>query len=395
MTIQLRLQRRIQARLPIYFMFNRLMVCSMKVCFLSLDSYPVLTEKNWGYAGGAEVEQVHLGRELIKRGYDVSFVTYHHGSVNVENVQSVEIIKTYSRHKAMELSGCRKFRSVWASLRKAKANLYFHESGATGVLPSFCCLNRKRFIYRIPSDATVMGRALSGNYTFRKKFADLLEIKTANAVVAQNSFQKDILSDRFKVESVVIKNGVEIPPPCKQKNDPPIVLWVGRITQVKRPQLFVALAEAIPYAYFEIIGGKTDGEYDLYNELKRKALDLPNLGFRGFVPYHDVNRYFQRASLLVNTSSIEAFPITFIQAWANHAPVVSLSVDPDHVIQNEKIGFHAGTTKQLLSDVELLLKDNKLRKTMGMNARNYVKREHDIRKVVREYIEIFDDGLES
>ena len=74
---------------------------NMKLCFLSLDSYPVLTEENWGYAGGAEVEQVDLGRELVKLGYDVSFVTYHHGNRDIENVQGIEVIKTYNRDDAM------------------------------------------------------------------------------------------------------------------------------------------------------------------------------------------------------------------------------------------------------------------------------------------------------
>ena len=211
--------------------------------------------------------------------------------------------------------------------------------------------------------------------------------------MAQNQFQKRILKERFKVDSIVIKNGVKIPPPCTLKNGPPIILWVGRITWVKRPQLFIELAKEIPYAQFEIIGGETDGESGLYNDIKKKAQELPNLNFQGFVPYHLVNEYFQKATLLVNTSVTEAFPITFIQAWANNAPVVSLKVDPDNVIRNEQLGFYSGSTKQLIFHVELLLKDEELRRDMGTNARNYVEREHDISKVVSEYVKIFENTL--
>lgn len=364
----------------------------MKVCFLSLDSYPVLTEKNWGHAGGAEIEQVHLGRELAKRGYDVSFVTYYHGIGQVESAQNIEIIKTYDRHGATELDVFRKLRLVWTSLRYAKADVYFHESGAPGMLAFFCYLNRKKFIYRISTDA-IFSEAISGNYDFKKKIADTVEIKAANVVVAQNSFQKEVLRERFKVESVVIKNGLEIPPPGLQKQDPPIVLWVGRISSVKHPQVFVELARAIPHVHFEMIGGRNDGECDLYDEIEREALKLPNLEFRGFVPYHHINGYFRKASLFVNTSSIEGLPNTFVQAWAHYTPIVSLNVDPDSIIQNEKLGFCSGTFRQLVSEVNTLLQDEKLRKTMGENARKYVEREHDVRKVVKVYIEIFNELL--
>ena len=118
---------------------------------------------------------------------------------------------------------------------------------------------------------------------------------------------------------------------------------------------------------------------------------LPNLRFHGFVPYHKVNEYFEKASIFVNTSSIEGFPNTFIQAWMHYTPVVSLNVDPDGIIRNEKLGFCSSTFKQLVSDVTTLLEDERLRKTMGENARKYVEREHDIRKIAKKYIKIFEE----
>jgi len=37
---------------------------------------------------------------------------------------------------------------------------------------------------------------------------DLLEIKRADVVIAQSSFQRRILKERLGVESIVIKNGL-------------------------------------------------------------------------------------------------------------------------------------------------------------------------------------------
>jgi len=275
-------------------------------------------------------------------------------------------------------------------LKKANTDIYFHEAGSTGVLPLFCCLNRKKFVYRIPSDAVVLSKPLSGSYGLSRKIVDALEIKRADIVIAQSEFQRRILKERFRVESVVIKSGLALPYVNCEKPDPPIVLWVGSISNVKNPDLFVKLAKTIPNVRFEMVGGKTRNS-QLCEKIKRASKALSNFNFYGFVPYHQVNEYFRRASIFVNTSSIEGFPNTFLQAWSHYVPVISLNVDPDGVIKRNKIGFCSKTFKQLVSDVNKLLRDKELRKKMGGNGRKYVEKEHNLQKITREYINLFEE----
>jgi len=104
----------------------------------------MLTGRNLGYAGGAEVEQVHLNRELVIKGYDVCFVTYRHGQDQIENIGGIKVIKTYEREKTGEINVLLKYRSMWSCLKKANADIYFHEAGATGVLPLLCHVSRKK-----------------------------------------------------------------------------------------------------------------------------------------------------------------------------------------------------------------------------------------------------------
>ena len=120
----------------------------------------MLTNKNLGYAGGAEVEQVSLAKELVTYGYDVSFVTYSHGNRETEKADGITIIKTYERDEASKLSIFQKYKLIWSALKKVGADTYFHESGATGILPLFCGINRKKYVHRIASDATVLSKSL-------------------------------------------------------------------------------------------------------------------------------------------------------------------------------------------------------------------------------------------
>lgn len=106
------------------------------------------------------------------------------------------------------------------------------------------------------------------------------------------------------------------------------------------------------------------------------------------MPHHEIGKFFERAAVFVNTSRVEGFPNTFLQSWANYTPVVSLNVDPDSIIQRKKLGFCSKAFKQLVSDVNTLLENDKLRERMGKNARIYFENEHDIRKTTRLYIDV-------
>ena len=47
-----------------------------KICFLALNSFPTLAKTNIKLIGGAEVQQILIAKELIKRGFDISFIVF-------------------------------------------------------------------------------------------------------------------------------------------------------------------------------------------------------------------------------------------------------------------------------------------------------------------------------
>jgi glycosyltransferase involved in cell wall biosynthesis len=366
------------------------MVLKLKICFLALDAYPILTDKNLGSAGGAEVEQVSLAHELVNLGIDVSMVTYNYGLDCSKEVDGIEIFPTYSRSLHKKLTVFAKQALIWRALLKTKANLFFYEAGAVGVLPLFCFLNRKKYIYRVPSDAKVTGKSsLIEYWDMKRTIADEIEIKRANVVISQNSLQKETLKERFGIESPIIKNGLSLPPQLPKEPSSPTILWVGSLSRVKQPFLFLDLAKAMPSVHFEMVGGK-GSPLQLYDEISAEAKSLPNLKFHGFVPFNKINQFFEKAAILVSTSAMEGFPNTFIQAWANSMPVVSLKVNPDGLFESQKCGFVSGSFNQLVSDITSLLERPSLLQTMGNNGRKYVVQDHDIKKIAKEYIAIFE-----
>ena len=67
--------------------------------------------------------------------------------------------------------------------------------------------------------------------------------------------------------------------------------------------------------------GKMVGHEDLYDKTVEQSRKVPNLDFKGFLPFTEVEKQFKKAKLFINTSEYEGFPNTFLQAWRRGIPV--------------------------------------------------------------------------
>jgi glycosyltransferase involved in cell wall biosynthesis len=361
-----------------------------KICFISLNAYPVLKGNDMQYVGGAEVQQVLIARELMKHGFPITFITYNDGQDSYEIFEGIEIIKTYKREDATKLSLVRKAWMIWNAVLKARADIIFHEAGSPGIGSILSKIMGQKFVQYIASDADVSGNFKFMDQKFYTNFLIWIDIKLANVVIAQSAFQQSLIKRNFKKDSLIIKNAFSLRKfNMPKKTVPPIVLWVATIGNVKQPDLFLKLAESIPDARFQMIGG-AGNDSSLYCKIEKKTSNLNNLEFLGFIPFYRINEYFKNASLFVSTSKFEGFPNVFIQAWMNYVPVVSLNVDPDEIICTYKLGFHSRSFDKLVNDTRQLIEDCRLRQEMGKNSRKYAEREHDIEKVIEQFVEVLN-----
>jgi glycosyltransferase involved in cell wall biosynthesis len=368
-----------------------------KICFCAFNAYPLLARANIEFIGGAELQQVLLGKELVKNGYDVSFIVLDYGQKSFETINGIKIYKTVP---GGYLSGVKSIyfavKCVWNALKQADADIYFQECAGyyTGFVALFCILKRRIFVFQLASDMDVDGTFIK-NAKLYERMLYKFGIKRADCIIAQSDYQQKLLKKNYDRRSIVIKSPYPIEKIERNKSIPPIVLWAGSIKpKWKQPELFLKLAKAIPDARFQMVGGSSTNK-QFYEQIKDDAEKIHNLEFVGFVSsYLDVNKYFNNASIFINTSTAEGFSNTFLQAWGAYTPVVSLNVDPDEIICRYKLGFHSKTFEKLIKDVKTLLKDETLRNRMGVNGRWYAESEHDIKKIVKKYAEIFEDVYE-
>jgi glycosyltransferase involved in cell wall biosynthesis len=97
---------------------------------------------------------------------------------------------------------------------------------------------------------------------------------------------------------------------------------------------------------------------------------------------------FDRAKVFLNTSSIEGFPNTFLQAWIRGVPVVSF-FDPDALIRRLSLGRVASSLDEMREAIRGLLEFDVDRQLIGRRAREFAAREYTT-GVAARYIELID-----
>jgi glycosyltransferase involved in cell wall biosynthesis len=361
----------------------------IRVCLLGLDALPSLSREhaNLGVAAGEPVQQSLLARALAARGYDVTLIVLDQGQPEELVVDGVRTLKAYRPERGIRL--VRYFHPRWSgvvrALERADADVYYTSCAGINVA-QIVQVARKRgagTIFRVASDSDCQpGKLLMPRHS-RSVYRWGLE--RVDRVLVQTQDQQRDLRVNFGRESTVA--GMLVEPgrgdlSFEQRDCHG--LWVANIRQLKRPDRMLELARGLPSQRFAMIGGTQPGALPLFDEVRAAAESVPNLDFLGPVPYHDVGEHFERARVLVNTSDIEGFPNTYLQAWARGVPVVTF-IDPDGVIAREGLGLVVVDDESLRRAVSNLSADPEYWASVSRRCRAYVESAYNDQAILDAY----------
>lgn len=357
----------------------------VSVCFVSPKAYPLFDPQCEGVFGGAEVDLYHLGMELAKdKRFFISFVTADYGQRDDQIIKGIRLIKSLDFGKNSLSGACK----IWKALKKANAEIYVIKTASSGVplLAKFCSFYKRKFIYRTAHQDECDGTYMKQHPLLGRMFVKAL--RRADIVFAQNTSDAEKLKSLYGIDSSVIANGHYLPDLTEQfKRDS--ILWVGRSADFKQPQLFLELPGKFPNEKFIMICPQAVGDTE-YESLKSRADAIDNLQLIQRVPFGEIDSYFKRAKVFVNTSRAEGFANTFIQACKWGGAIASLNVNPDDFLTRYSCGVVCGGSMEHLVEglAKLLDKDRYIE--IGQNGRKYVEDNHDITKIIELYKKAFE-----
>ena len=339
-----------------------------KICML-VGYYPI-------NRGGSEYQSYLIAQELKKK-YDVFYISVGHDDDKVFDEDGFRIytMKAPSFFVFNNLYFLLKGK-IFQILQKEKPHVVYQRVcySATGIASRYCKNHNSKMIWHIASkpDAERFQFKFSKTVLFNyveKKFAEY-GIKKRKYIIAQAEYQNELLKKNYgRSCDIILPNFHPNPKEKIEKKKPVRVVWVSNIKRLKQPEIFVNLADMLRNdckAEFVMIGRSDSHRVQrTFNERISKSKQV---SYKGELRIEEVNRILAESHVLVNTSLYEGFPNTFIQAWMRKIPVISLNVDPDDMIKDNKIGFHSNTFEQMVTDTKTLIENNKLRKQMAERA---------------------------
>lgn len=238
-------------------------------------------------------------------------------------------------------------------------------------------------------------------YKFIKPLTRLIW-KKSFAVIANSKGLKELaLKTNPKQEIGVIYNGIDINQfrkleSCKvESSDEKFIITTGasRITARKGIKYLIEAIKILSPRYSNIFL-KAMGDGDEKENLEKLAKELgleKNVEFIGRIPRENTSPYYQEASIFVLPSLNEGMSNAMLEALASGLPLVATDTGGTRELLEDGInGFiiNMKDSQDLADKIEILIKDDGLRKRMGEESRKKAEG-MSWEKVAEEYFNLY------
>ncbi|MEM4004208.1 MAG: glycosyltransferase family 4 protein [Desulfurococcaceae archaeon] len=366
----------------------------MKVCFITSEIF--VGKRRGGFGKLVRV----VGRELVKRGFDVSVICWRGpGEDHVTELDGMEILSyPYDFTTRSPLKHIIDYTNVVPLIRRADADVYISiDCMVETYLAQKVMPDRKHVIWvQDPfdwSDYELLG-SIDPNYRISKlKFWVTTKIyerayKRADLILTQAKCYIPKIAKLYHVNPhrvVYLPNPVEHIPDedSIRKADEPTVCFLGRMDPQKRYWLFFDLAKEFPEVEFVAIGRPSLLYEKLYERVVKRYQGLKNLKIVGFVSEEKKSEILAKSWVLCLPSIREGLPISFLEALAHKTAILS-SVNPDGL--TEKFGYWV-KNDDFVGSLDFMIKNNKW-KIAGEEGYRYVKENHELNSITMRLIQL-------
>lgn len=364
-----------------------------RICFVSITAYGYFAD-DIDTAGGGAQRQLYLLSKELSGEFDIHFIVGDFGQNRVTNFDSVTLTRAYEptqkstvKQKFIHLG------KLFRAMKSVNADVYVSYGGPQNAAVVFLLsrLLRRRWVYHIASDADIENPRKYVSPPFLQLYTTAL--KRADAIVAQTEHQQSIANNEGIGCPQIVPNGYPDIGHPKSSRDRSYVLWVGRLEKtIKRPHLFVELARRLPKADFLLVGpAETGGRYQ--KQIGTDIQELDNIKYIGPVNPNIIHEYYQDAICLVNTSTVEGFPNTFLEAWRAGTPVVGLDVNPNRFldINTPWDQFAEGDISKLVEIVNQINNNQSIVPQIGEICYEQFSEKYSIVQVANRYADVLSE----
>ena len=338
---------------------------------------PLLARDARPSPGGAETQVLLVSRALAARGVKICLCSFDlPGGDMPASLDGVDIV-VRREHRSGQGMGARvrdvlETRRVLADV-DAEVVLTRTAGYHVGLVGIFARLGRRRFVYSSANLSDFNFGIRSPGLRDRALYR--LGVHLTHMIIVQTEEQQRLCQRRFGRTATVIANIVEAA--SLRTAQPEAFLWVGRAVWHKRPLEYIELARALPEARFWMVAQPGPGPEDLSPAIEEAAESVPNLEILPVRPRPELMNLIERAVAVVNTSDFEGMPNVNLEGWVRGVPALTLTYDPDGVIQRFGLGeFAGGSRDRFVEAAQGLWEERADQRMLAERCREYVSRVH-------------------
>ena len=298
------------------------------------------------------------------------------------------------------------FSLLLGEIRKFKPDVIHTHTAKAGVLGRVAGLIAAPRAKRVH---TFHGHLLHGYFSQGKTqiviFVEkLLALTTARLVAIGNSVKRDLLEVGVGSEPKyeVIFPGLQSPriyPKMKARkqlgldSDKIYFVFVGRLTQIKRPDRLLDIARFLNLNYSDshiLIAGAGELLATIKNVSETEHLPMTFLGWRS-----DIDLILSAADIAILCSDNEGIPLTLIQAAQAGLPIVSTNVGSiSDIVIHEQTGLLTEvSSKALVYGMTKLLEDTSLGGAYGRAGQTHANKFFTLEAMVRHHERLYSQIL--
>lgn len=217
----------------------------------------------------------------------------------------------------------------------------------------------------------------------RQKFLEFTARKYRDAprVTAVNSYQLPFLERMGVKNPLHVPNGVDTEKFSASKKDDGYMLFVGRLTDQKRPDELIRLSSDINFPLHMVGSGPLEPKL---RQLVSK-LNAP-VSILGRVEEGQLLNEYQHCSFFVSASRWEGMTLTVPEAYACAKPILVYNIP---AMSEFPIGAKCSNYGELACQADILAKDESYRNELGEKARAYAEANLSWDGIVEKYLSIY------
>lgn len=257
----------------------------------------------------------------------------------------------------------------------------------TGTIPAILAkiFFAKPFIFNYAYDYEKFAKI--ENKLLQTFFLKILEPIAALFVSKTFAANEDILKKLSKNKAVYLPNGVDViffkPIKKKQTDKIPVILSVGRLEKQKNFENLVGAVKGIGAKL--VIVGKGSQKKKLENLAKRNQVYLKIIDK---VPHTQIPKIYNNADIFVLPSLAEGSPKALLEAMSCGLQVIGTKSEGiKELIIDKRNGLICNASSQSIRNkIMYLVKNKRVGEKLGENAREFVEKNHNLKKLIKEEI---------